>query len=369
MRQGFGLMRRFGKDFRGQHDHRSGGRGALQKQKGGALKSFLVFFVVVFVLSLAAIGAGGYFAYREVARPGPLSEEQIILLKPGLSVAAIGQKLAEAGAVRHPELFTVTVRVRQVEAQLKAGEYALPAEASVMEIIDLLVAGKSILHYFTAAEGLTTAQILRLLEQEEVLSGEITLAPQEGTLLPETYALTRGETRDGLIQRMQKAQEALLDDLWEHRALELPITTRQEAIILASVVEKEAGGSEHAQVASVFMNRLRDGKRLEADATLRYGLNGGEPLLGRNGKRRGLRQSELDDASNRYNSYKHNGLPPTAISNPGRASIEGVLNPPDTPYYFFVADGTGGHAFAETYSEHKRNVAKWRRIERALKQQ
>ncbi len=353
MRQGLSL-----KNAKSQTVHRR-----VKRQKGGAVKSFLVFFVVVLVLSAVAVGTGGYFAYREAARPGPLAEEKIILLKPGMSVSAIGKSLADAGAVRHQELFNVTVRVRRVEAQLKAGEYAVPAAASVMEIIDLLVAGKSILHYFTAAEGLTTAQILRLLEQQAVLTGEITLQPKEGALLPETYALTRGETRNQLIKRMEKAQAQTMDDLWDQRALELPFTTREEAIILASIVEKETAlAEERPRVASVFVNRLRRGMRLESDPTIIYGLTKGEPLG------RGLRQSELRKATP-YNTYVIFGLPPTPIANPGADAIAAVLNPAETDDIFFVADGNGGHAFASTLREHNANVAKWRRIERARKQQ
>ncbi|MGE0408199.1 MAG: endolytic transglycosylase MltG, partial [Amphiplicatus sp.] len=239
-----------------------------------------------------------------------------------------------------------------------AGEYRLPAGASLFDVIELLVEGKSILHYFTAPEGRTTAQILRLIEDNDVLIGNITLTPHEGELLPETYAFTRGEDRDDMIRRMMKAQDALLDSLWEARALELPFTTREEAVILASIVEKETGKpDERARIAAVFVNRLKRGMRLESDPTIIYGLTGGEPLG------RGLRMSELRKETP-YNTYVIRGLPPTPIANPGRASIEAVLNPLETDELFFVADGAGGHAFAATVAEHNRNVAKWRRAER-----
>ena len=338
-------------------------RAALAKQRGGAIKSIILFLLTIGLLAVISLGAGGYFAYREVTRPGPLDEEAIVMLKSGTSVVGIAEKLSENGAIRHPELFRAAVRVRQVESDLKAGEYAIPAGASVMEIIDLLVEGKSILHYFTAPEGKTTAQVLRLLNEAEILVGDITLMPNEGELLPETYAITRGESRDDLIRRMKKAQIDVLDELWDGRALELPITTREEAVILASIVEKETGvASERPRVAAVFINRLKRGMRLESDPTIIYGLTQGEPLG------RGLRVSELRKETP-YNTYVISGLPPTPIANPGRDAIAAVLNPDETNEIFFVADGTGGHVFAENLRDHNRNVAQWRRIERERRQQ
>jgi UPF0755 protein len=327
-------------------------------QKGGAARSILLFFATVMVLAALSLGGGAYLAFREAKRPGPLEEDAIVLLKPGSSVAAIASELEKAGAVRYPAFFAVVVRARGLQSDLKAGEYRIPKGASILEVIDLLVEGKSILHYFTAPEGRTTAQILRLIIADPVLTGDATLTPAEGELLPETYAFTRGETRDGMIRTMIKAREAALDELWEGRALELPFNTRAEAIILASIVEKETGISEERPlIASVFVNRLKRRMRLESDPTVIYGLTGGEPLG------RGLRVSELRKETP-YNTYIIPGLPPTPIANPGRASIEAVLNPADTDDIFFVADGSGGHAFASTITEHNRNVAKWRQIER-----
>jgi UPF0755 protein len=220
------------------------------------------------------------------------------------------------------------------------------------------VRGKSILHKLTAPEGKTTKQILALVAAHEVLVGDITMAPAEGALLPETYSFTRGETRDELIADMMRARDAVLDELWEKRANDLPIMTKDEAIILASIVEKETGvASERPLIAAVFVNRLRRGMRLQSDPTIIYGLTGGEPLG------RGLRKSELERETP-YNTYLISGLPPTPIANPGRASIEAVLDPAESDYLFFVADGTGGHVFAATLEEHNRNVVKWRQIER-----
>lgn len=339
-------------------------RAALRKerQRGGAVKSFIMFVLGLAFLAALALSAGGYLAYREANNPGPADQATIVLLAPGSAVSTIAHELDDAEVIRYPELFTAMVRIRGEQNNLKAGEYEIPRRASVMDIIDILVEGKSILHTVTAPEGLTTAQILKLIGEDETLEGEITLAPEEGALLPETYAFTRGETRDEMIRRMEKSQDALLDELWESRAMELPFSTKEDAVILASIVEKETGvAEERERIASVFVNRLKRGMRLESDPTIIYGLTGGEPLG------RGLRQSELRGETP-YNTYVIRGLPPTPIANPGRASIAAVLNPADTDDLFFVADGTGGHAFAASLRDHERNVAAWRRIERERRQ-
>lgn len=331
---------------------------ARTAQRGGALKSFILSVVLIGLLTVGALAAGGYVAYREAVKPGPLAADTVVALEQGMNVSQIADALGDAKAVRHPDLFRAAVRFRRVQSALKAGEYLIPAGASVMEIIDRLVEGKSILHYFTAPEGLTTAQIIRLLDAEERLAGGVTINAPEGGLLPETYALTRGDTRDQMIRRMMKAQADLLDELWDERATELPFSTREEAIILASIVEKETGvAAERARIAGVFVNRLKRGMRLESDPTIIYGLTEGEPLG------RGLRVSELKKKTP-YNTYQIDGLPPTPIANPGRDAIAAVLNPAQTDEIFFVADGTGGHKFASSLREHNRNVAEWRRIER-----
>ena len=328
-------------------------RAATTRRKGG-IGGFLA---AVFLLILVAAAAAGFWVWREVTGPGPSKAETIVLLEPGSSVASISTELERAGAIRDRRLFLAAVRVHQLQGQLKAGEYAIPAGASVLDIIRILVEGKSILHSLTAPEGRTTAQILRLIEAEPALAGDITLTPKEGDLLPETYVFTRGMTRDDLIAEMTKAQSKLLDEARNGRAEALPFDTKEEAVILASIVEKETGiAEERPRIAGVFINRLKKRMRLESDPTIIYGLTKGEPLG------RGLRQSELRRETP-YNTYVIFGLPPTPIANPGRAAIEAVLNPMETDELFFVADGTGGHVFAKTYAEHRANVAKWRRIE------
>lgn len=331
-------------------------------QRGGAIKSFLIFVLGLGFLAIAALGLGGYLGYREANRPGPTTEATTVLLEQGSAVSVIAHELQDSGVIRYAELFTAVVRARGADNDLKAGEYKIPAGASIMDVIDLLIEGKSILHLLTAPEGLTTAQILKVITEDEILTGELTLTPDEGELLPETYAFTRGETRNEIVQRMIAAQDAVVEKLWEARATELPFSTPQEAIILASIVEKETGlAEERPRIAAVFVNRLKRGMRLESDPTIIYGLTKGEPLG------RGLRVSELRGETP-YNTYIIRGLPPTPIANPGAAAIAAVLNPAETSDLFFVADGTGGHAFATTNREHERNVAAWRRIERERRQ-
>ncbi|MEM6414778.1 MAG: endolytic transglycosylase MltG [Pseudomonadota bacterium] len=327
------------------------------------MRSFLSFLLVLLLLGAAAVSVGGYFAHREVHRPGPHTEDTVVLLKSGSSVSMIAEELKSSGVLRHPELFIVVTRLTGVGGDLKAGEFQIPAGASAMELIELIVNGKSILHYVTIPEGLTTAQALRIIAEDPILEGEITLSPAEGTLLPETYAFTRSQTRDQIINSMVEAQTTFVDSVWDNRALELPYTTRSEAIILASIVEKEtAQPNERGRIASVFVNRLRKNMRLESDPTVIYGLTQGEPLG------RGLRASELKKSTT-YNTYRIFGLPPTPISNPGKDAILAVLNPDETDDIFFVANGEGGHAFASTLSQHNRNVATWRRIERERRAQ
>lgn len=324
------------------------------RRKGGAVGTILWLIVLG---GLAAAAFGAWWAWRETTGPGPLKTEAVVMLESGMSVSGIAAALEKSGAIRDKRVFIAAVRVHNMQSKLKAGEYAIPAGASVIDIIKLLVEGKSILHQVTAPEGRTTAQILRIIEEDPALVGEITLEPKEGELLPETYSFTRGLTRDEMVRMMMTARNKLLDEVWDGRATDLPFNTRDEAVTLASIVEKETGvADERPRIAGVFVNRLKKRMRLESDPTVIYGLTKGEPLG------RGLRQSELRRETP-YNTYVIFGLPPTPIANPGRAAIEAVLNPMETDEIFFVADGTGGHAFAATLAEHNRNVAKWRKIE------
>jgi UPF0755 protein len=332
-------------------------------KKKGVLARLLTGLLILIAAGLILAGGAAWLAWTwlqsEVAAAGPAREETVVLLPRGAGLIAIAQQLETAGVVSDARIFRVWVTIDGGDRDLQAGEYAIPAGASMLDIYTQLREGDTIQYFVTAPEGRTSAQIVRILTDNPVLTGEISEIPAEGTLLPETYSFHRGDSRQDILDRMRTDQQALLDELWPDRAADLPIETPEEAIVLASIVEKETGvASERPLVASVFVNRLRRGIRLESDPTIIYGITQGEPLG------RGIRRSELDNANNPYNTYFVDGLPPTPIANPGRDAIAAVLNPPETDYLFFVADGTGGHAFAETYREHQRNVANWRLIER-----
>jgi UPF0755 protein len=254
-------------------------------------------------------------------------------------------------------LFRIGVMRRGQTTALKAGEYAFPASASMADVMDMLVQHKVLMHRITIAEGLTSDMALAILNADPVLEGAATVAT-EGSLLPETYLFERGITRAEILAHMRESQEKLIAELWPKRKEGLPIRSVEEAIKLASIVEKETGlAAERPRIAAVFVNRLKMGMKLESDPTIIYGLTKGVPLG------HPLRQSELD-TPNPYSTYQIAGLPPTPICNPGRDSLAAVMNPPESDELFFVADGTGGHVFAKTGAEHARNVAQWRRIER-----
>jgi len=291
--------------------------------------------------------------------PGPAAghgSETVVLIKPGSGLHGVAEALGEAGVVSRPWLFQIGVRFSGKTSALRAGEYAIPSRASMRAIMELLVAGHSIQHKLTVAEGLTSAMVYELVKDAPALKGAAGTVPPEGVLLPETYLFTRGTTRAGIIAKMEQGQAALLDRLWAQRAPGLPFKTKQEALILASIVEKESGiPEERRHIASVFLNRLRIGMRLQSDPTIIYGITKGYPL----GRR--IKQSEID-AATPYNTYVIAGLPPQPICNPGKDSIAAVLNPAESKDLYFVADGSGGHVFAASADEQAKNVAKWRRI-------
>ena len=311
------------------------------------------------VLALIGFAALQYADYL-LDEPGPLRgvTAATVILDKGDGVRAIAQKLEAVGVIRDSRIFRFEVWRLSVGRSLKAGEYAIPPGASLRAVTSMLAEGRVLLHRLTLPEGLTTAQVLRLVQSDPVLQGAISLNPSEGALLPDTYLFSRGETRDSLIARMLRAQRDLIAELWPQRVQGLPYANPAQAITLASIVEKETGvDEERARVAAVFINRLKRGMRLQSDPTIIYGISKGEPLG------RGIRQSEID-AVTPYNTYQIGGLPPTPIANPGRAAIAAVLKPLDTKDLYFVANGTGGHAFAVSSEDHIRNIAKWRAIER-----
>jgi UPF0755 protein len=254
--------------------------------------------------------------------------------------------------------------VLKAREDLKAGEYQFKAYSSLRDVVETMVEGKVVEHQVGIPEGLTSQQIVARLQDDDVLIGDIKEVPREGSLLPNTYDFTRGVTREQMIQRMQQAQQRVVKEIWDHRAADLPIKTPDQLIILASLIEKEtAKPEERTRVAAVFVNRLKQKMRLQSDPTIIYGLVGGKGTLGRP-----IMKSEIEQPTS-YNTYLIDGLPPGPISNPGRASLEAAANPARTRELYFVADGTGGHAFAETYDQHQKNVQRLRLIETDQKDQ
>ena len=368
---------------------------------------------LTFLVVLVFLGGGVLiWAQREYDTAGPLSQAICVDVPRGSTFTTVSETLGQQGAVSSPMLMRLGADYSEKSDQLKAGSYLVPERASMAEIVDIVTRGgastcgteviyrigvnsaqvevreldpatgrfeevakfdpaaeedpeeytevrqaEDTRYRVALAEGVTSWQVVEELKSVDLLDGDVEV-PAEGSLAPNSYEVAPGDTRADLIGRMQEAQEAILAEAWANRADELPLESPEEALTLASIVEKETGvAAERPQVASVFVNRLRRGMRLQTDPTVIYGITDGEGVLGR-----GIRQSELRQATP-YNTYVIEGLPPTPIANPGRASIEAALNPAETPYVFFVADGTGGHAFAETLDEHNANVARWREIE------
>ena len=373
-----------------------------------AASNALTFLILVFLLigALALWGQSQYFG------AGPLSEAKCLLVDRGQTMRKLSQKLDEMGALSQPAIFRIGSEYENKTAQLKAGSFLIPQGSSMREIADIVTRGGAntcgteivfrlginstqaqiremdpvtqklieidsfdlslappaaykkavalpgLRFRLTMAEGITSWQVVEALSNIDILTGDILEIPAEGSLATISYELRNGDTRTGLLQRMIQTQESYLSEAWALSAEGLPLSTPQEALILASIIEKEtAMAAERRLVASVFINRLNRGMPLQTDPTVIYGITKGQAVLGR-----GLRRSELRKDTP-WNTYTNKGLPPTPIANPGKASIEAALNPETTNLVFFVADGTGGHAFAETLAEHNKNVAKWRKIE------
>jgi UPF0755 protein len=260
--------------------------------------------------------------------------------------------------IDQPWLFMAGALLFKAREELKYGEYRFTRNASLREVVNTIIDGKVVQHAFTVAEGLTSDQVVQRLLENEVLTGNIREVPREGTLLPETYRFTRGMTREQMIQRMQQQQKRMVQEIWDRRMPDLPIRTIEQLVVLASIVEKETGKTEErTRVSAVFVNRLKQKMKLQSDPTIIYGLVGGKGTLGR-----GILRSEIDQPTP-YNTYVIDGLPPGPIANPGRASLEAAANPARTKELFFVADGSGGHAFADNYEQHQKNVARLRVLE------
>ncbi len=302
-----------------------------------------------------------YLGYRKFNEDGPKNQETAYYLPKGQGVIRTAWELEQQGYITEQDIFKLGVKLSGFERNLQAGEFAIPAGASMFDIMMILSSGNVIQHRLTIIEGWTSWQIADYLNGLDNLNDPITELPREGSILPDTYQYTKNTVRHDLIRMMQVRQLDLLDILWPERAEGLPFLSTEDAVILASIVEKEtATAEERAHIAGVFINRLRKNIRLQTDPTVIYGLD-------RKGYiDRPIRKSDLK-SDNPYNTYKIRGLPPTAIAHPGRASIEAVLHPLETNDLYFVADGTGGHAFADNLPEHLKNVKKWRRIEKLKK--
>ncbi len=328
------------------------------------MKSFIsILTFTTTLLLLLGVGAG-LWCLHEYRKPGPLAETRLILIDRGSGLAGIAARLKSDGAITHDLIFKIAARLKQVHTQLKAGEYEIPPRASMAQILHKMVAGEVYDRKVTFREGLTSWQVVQILNRTAELSGDpVTVIPEEGSLLPDTYHYMKSDTREKLIAQMQAAMKKTQDDLWPTRVADLPVVNMSEVMVLASIVEKETGvPDERRKVAGVFINRLKRGMPLQSDPTAIYALTKGEIKedgMGPLGRRLLRRDLEIDSP---YNTYKYPGLPPGPIANPGRESIAAVLNPETHSYIYFVADGTGGHVFAETLAEHEANVVKWRKI-------
>lgn len=312
--------------------------------------SFLVAFSICFCAAI--------YTYDYYASPGPLAERTSVLFKKGTGFRAIVDQMGEAGVIRHPFLFKVIAVLSGDARKFKAGEYNFSAAISPRLVMEIIAEGRVVVHKITVAEGLNVRQVVELLNEQPLLEGVIVNRIDEGSLLPQTYHYVYGDQRQDIITRMQAGMQSTINELWEKRASNLPFQTPKEALTLASIVEKETGvNSERGRVAAVYINRLRKGMRLQADPTVIYGVeqaNGGAALG------RPLSGTDLRTPTP-YNTYMNVGLPPTPIANPGRESIEAVLNPPETNDLYFVATGNGGHNFSPTLDAHNKNVKAYRK--------
>ena len=316
---------------------------------------------VLFFVALLVILMGGalYLGHTILTAAGPLEKTKNVVIPRGAGPATMSKLLQEEGVISHPRLFRVALMIDPSPKPIKAGEYEVPAHTSMQALVELLQSGKVVQRRLTVPEGMTTAEVLDLLRKTEALTGEITIDVKEGDLLPETYFYSRDDTRDGLLMRMKEAMEKTLDEAWKKRTAGLPLANKRDALILASMIEKEtAVPAERTRIAAVFINRLRRRMKLDSDPTTIYGLT-----LGKVPFNRELTRADLT-SNTPYNTYVIMGLPRGPICNPGRASIVAATNPVRDRAIYFVADGQGGHAFALTLYEHQRNVERWRQIQR-----
>jgi UPF0755 protein len=314
-------------------------------------------FTILILLAII-VGVGFAVGKHRFDAPGPLTADKIVNIPPRSGIRDIADLLTKEGVIEHPLTFIVGSLLAKTHEELRFGEYQFSKQASLHDVLNTLVSNKVVQHQITVAEGLTSEQIVQHLLESDMLAGNIREIPHEGTMLPESYRFPRGTPRDQVIQRMQQSQKRVVQEVWEHRAPDLPLRTPDQLVTLASIVEKETGRSdERSRVAAVFVNRLKQHMKLQSDPTIIYGLVGGKGTLGRP-----IQRGEIEQPTP-YNTYVIEGLPPGPIANPGRAALEAVANPARTKELYFVADGAGGHAFSETLDQHQKGVARLRALE------
>ncbi len=331
---------------------------------------FLNGLLTFVLLLMLGVGAAAYVFDSQIDAPGPLAQPKTVVIPKNEGTHEIASRLEREGIVTDRRLFIAgyvwskfaSVAEGGKPVQLKAGDYAVKQNASVRQIIELLSEGKTMSYRVTVPEGLTSHQIVERLKADANLAGEIEAVPPEGSLLPETFVIERGMPRQAIVDRMQAEARKIIEKAWPLRKKDLPLKSPEEALVLASIVEKETGrGDERERVAAVFINRLRQNMRLQSDPTILYGQTGGKTVWSRP-----IQKVEIGQKTS-HNTYQIDGLPPTPICNPGRAAIEAVLNPADTKELYFVADGAGGHVFSETLKDHNASVQKWRQVEKDIK--
>jgi len=314
-------------------------------------------FTILIVLAVV-IGGALLIGKQRFETRGPLTEDKTVNIPRGLGIRDIGELLVREGVIDQPWTFFGGVVVLKARDELKYGEYQFAKQASLHEVIGTIVDGKVVQHQISIPEGLTSEQIVQRLLESDILTGNIREVPREGSLLPESYKFPRGTPREDVIKRMQQAHRRVVQEIWDHRTPDLPLKTPEQLVTLASIVEKETSRpEERTRIAAVFVNRLKQRIKLQADPTIIYGLVGGRGTLGRP-----ILESEIKQPTP-YNTYVIEGLPPGPIANPGRAALEAAANPARTKEIFFVADGAGGHVFADTIDQHQKNVARLRVIE------
>jgi UPF0755 protein len=327
----------------------------------------LKFLGWLFAVAILLVSALAFYGAHLFMSPGPLGEKKLIVIERGSGLRGVAALLETEAVISNQWVFMGAAALTNRKATIKAGEYEFSPGLPMAGVLSKLSNGEVVKRSVTIPEGWTSYQVIRFVNKADRMTGELVDIPAEGTLLPETYHYTGNEDRAAVIGRMEAAMEKTVAELWPLRAANLPLATPEDAVVLASIVEKETGvPSERKRVAGVFINRLRQGMKLQTDPTVIYAITRGKHEdEGKGPLGRRLLRKDLENTNSPYNTYMYEGLPPGPIANPGRASIEAVLHPEDHEFLFFVADGKGGHIFAKTAKEHERNVVEWRKIRAA----